>query len=106
MLSLIQAVRAPRLNFIDMAIKDKKVGSEKVVKKIVGMVANLMSEQGVDDDKKDLSNRVLTKMKLRRRGLSSLLPISKRQPSAVPRWYVREEVSSVVAYPGGPCASS
>jgi len=51
-LSLIQAARAPRLNFIEMAIKGKKVGFEKVVKMIDEMVANLKTEQSDDDDKK------------------------------------------------------
>jgi len=42
----------PRLDLIEMAMKGKKMGFEKIIKMIDDLVVELKAEQGVDDDKK------------------------------------------------------
>jgi len=42
----------PRLDLIEMAMKGKKMGFEKIIKMIDDLVVDLKAEQGVDDDKK------------------------------------------------------
>merc|ERR1712070_375493 len=46
-----QSGRSPRLDFIALALKGKKIGFEKVIKMIDDMIATLKTEQ-VDDEKK------------------------------------------------------
>merc|ERR1719277_765021 len=51
MLSKVQ--KRPQLDFIEMALHGKKIGFEKVIKMIDGMVATLKKEQLDDDHKKE-----------------------------------------------------
>jgi septal ring factor EnvC (AmiA/AmiB activator) len=52
-LSLLQQPRRPNLDFVVLAIQGKKIGFEKVIKMIDGMVATLKQEQQDDDHKKE-----------------------------------------------------
>merc|ERR1719181_325344 len=52
-LSVLQQTRRPNLDFVVLAIQGKKIGFEKVIKMIDGMVATLKQEQHDDDHKKE-----------------------------------------------------
>merc|ERR1719171_649806 len=51
-----QGLQRPSLDLLEMALKGKKIGFEKVIKMIDEMVANLKVEQGDDDKKKEYCN--------------------------------------------------
>merc|ERR1719407_33882 len=61
-LEILSALRSqskdePRLDFITMCMRGKKIGFEKVIKMIDDMVAALKKEQKDDDNKKDYCNK-------------------------------------------------
>ena len=53
-LSLVQALRSPRLDFTALALRDKKVGFGKSHQRIDDMVATLETEEQQDDDIKKI----------------------------------------------------
>jgi len=59
----------PRLNFIEMAMKGKKIGFGKIIKMIDNLVVELKAEQGVDDDKKSYCNAEFDKAEDKKKGL-------------------------------------
>merc|ERR1719231_352314 len=64
----------PRLNFIEMAMKGKKIGFGKIIKMIDNLVVELKAEQGVDDDKKSYCNAEFDKAEDKKKGLDLDIP--------------------------------
>merc|ERR1719454_2243249 len=50
---LLAAVKSPKLDFIELAMRGKKIGFEKVIAMIDEMVETLKKEQVEDDNKKE-----------------------------------------------------
>merc|ERR1740139_1767041 len=70
----IQALKAvhkadPRLDFIEMAMRGGKIGFEKIIKMIDGLVVELKAEQGIDSDKKSYCLAEFDKAEDKKKGL-------------------------------------
>jgi len=70
-LQTLKAVRKgdPRLDFIELAMKGGKMGFEKIIKMIDGLVVELKAEQGIDSNKKSYCNAEFDKVEDKKKGL-------------------------------------
>merc|ERR1719486_223629 len=61
----------PRLDLIELAMHGGKMGFEKIIKMIDGLVVDLKAEQGVDDDKKKYCEAEFDKAEDKKKGLDA-----------------------------------